>query len=190
MQLYYELLIKVLTFYGFLLRLSFCFASLSFPKWLTFCHIGAFWFTKSNSLPNLISFLFWFFLMTTVHCVFSFIEIASLFSLVVSWATLQFNMILLLSIRWVSCFLRGSCSSGGLLYSFKFSFFGGMNSGFVLVFLVSCEICGFWTHIQKRISFELFIVLVQWSLCCCFLWCSIQIYMGLDLMMVHIEFFV
>ena len=89
-----------------------------------------------------------------------------------------------------SCFLRGSRSFGGLLYSFTFSFFGGMNSGFVLVFLVSCEICGFWTHIQKRISFELFIVLVQWSLCCFFLWCSIQIYMGLDLMMVHIEFFV
>ena len=99
--------------------------------------------------------------MTVMHCVFSFTEIASLFSLVVSWATLQSSTISLLSIWWASCFLRGSRSFGGLLYSFTFSFFGGMNSGFVLVFLVSCEICGFWTHIQKRISFELFIVLVQ-----------------------------
>ena len=99
--------------------------------------------------------------MTAMHCVFSFTEIASLFSLVVSWATLQSSTISLLSIWWASCFLRGSRSSGGLLYSFTFSFFGGMNSGFVLVFLVSCEICGFWTHIQKRISFELFIALVQ-----------------------------
>ena len=54
---------------------------------LLFAILVYFDFTKSNSLPSLISFffLFWIFLMTAVHCVFGFTEIASLFSLVVSW---------------------------------------------------------------------------------------------------------
>ncbi|KAF3970869.1 hypothetical protein CMV_005479 [Castanea mollissima] len=40
---------------------------------------------SSQSQKYLLVFFFRFFLMTAVHCVFGFTEIASLFSLVVSW---------------------------------------------------------------------------------------------------------